>query len=146
MPQHKVIIIDDGSSVNQEWRGQFEESGWTVRIFRESNYLLSIIAKEEPDLLILGMSNLWLDEKDFVRKLRDWLHRIRHIDRFSTLPIILISGRRLSSDSVLDLSFLGVEKIIPLPISTPELMAEVRSIVDISGEDSYYESKKFKRC
>src|SRR3990172_4565810 len=89
MNNAKILIVDDGSSVNPAWNEKLGELGFDVRIFRENGYILSLIAKEEPALLILGLSHLWLNGTNFVNKLSDWLHRLRHIDRFSRLPIIL---------------------------------------------------------
>lgn len=118
VPGAKILVVDDDPAVVQSLADALEAEGYHVYRAGASSEAESIIDEVRPDLIILDIMLPDLDGLVFCAQIRSrW-----------RIPVILLSGTRRKSDSILGLK-LGADDFIPKPFDLVELKARVEAVL-----------------
>jgi two-component system KDP operon response regulator KdpE len=111
-----VVLIDDEKNIRRVVRAALEADGMLV--FDASTGLqgLAQAATRRPDLVIVDLSLPDMDGTEVIEELRAW----------STVPVIVLSGRCREEDKVRALDA-GADDYLTKPFGLPELLARVRA-------------------
>ncbi|TDF91146.1 response regulator transcription factor [Paenibacillus piri] len=116
MDAQMILIVDDDPDM-QELIGAFlVGEGLVVRHALNAEQALSILAKEEPDLILLDIQMPDMDGVTLCRNIRN------HYER----PILFVSGSKQQEDKVKSLQT-GGDDFITKPFDPIELVARVKA-------------------
>lgn len=113
-----IAVLDDEADIVELISVHLKKSGFKVREFLDVKSFFDSIDKETPDLVILDLMLPDADGFEICRYLRTK-------DKFSTLPIIMLTAKGEETDKVLGLE-LGADDYITKPFSPRELVARVK--------------------
>jgi two-component system KDP operon response regulator KdpE len=113
----KIIVADDDPQMLVALRIILRAHGYDALTARNGAEALDLVATERPDLLVLDLGMPQLDGLDVIRAVRGW----------STLPILVVSGRSDSTDKVEALDA-GADDYVSKPFATDEFLARIRAL------------------
>jgi two-component system KDP operon response regulator KdpE len=111
-----VLIVEDEPHIRRTLAISIRGSGYDVTTAGTAAEALAVAGRHPPDLVVL---DLGLPD-------RDGLHVIRELRTWSTVPIIVLSGRTGSGDKVSALDA-GADDYVTKPFGTQELLARLRA-------------------
>jgi two-component system KDP operon response regulator KdpE len=111
----KIVVIEDEPAITKLIRSSYSE-GTEVLSAESAATGIKLVAKENPDVVILDLGLPDMDGQDVCRSLREW----------TQVPIIVLSARGQEKDKVLALDN-GADDYMTKPFSTSELHARVRT-------------------
>lgn len=116
MKGHKILVVDDESSIRKLLRVAL--SGHGYQVFESDGGIdgISKLGDLRPDLMILDLGLPDLNGVDVVRQAREW----------TDLPIIILSVRGREQDKVEALDA-GADDYLTKPFGLAELLARIRS-------------------
>ena len=129
-----IAIIDDEPDILELVALHLKKANFKVREFKEAESFLNFIKDEIPDLIIL---DLMLPDADGFEICK----YLKKDDRFSSIPIIMLTARAEETDKVLGLE-LGADDYVTKPFSPRELVARVKAV--LRRKEQKEESKKIK--
>jgi signal transduction histidine kinase len=112
-----ILVVDDTPANVEIMRSILEEANYEVLTASDGPEALDVLDDQVPDLII---TDLWMPLMSGF----DLITKIRKEERFRTVPIILLTGRRLKDDILYGLQ-LGCDDTIPKPFYRGELLARV---------------------
>jgi two-component system OmpR family response regulator len=112
----KILIADDDPHIRNVIRFALARDGLATIEAADGAAALALIAREQPDLVILDVMMPEMDGTELCRRLR----------RDSDVPVIFLSSRGEEVDRVLGLE-LGGDDYMTKPFSPRELVARVRA-------------------
>ncbi|GGN11959.1 two-component system KDP operon response regulator KdpE [Actinoplanes campanulatus] len=113
----RLLIVDDDPQIVRALRINLKARGYTVDTAPDATSALHHAARHHPDLVILDLGLPDMDGTEVVRGLRGW----------TTVPIIVLSGRAGSLDKVTALDA-GADDYVTKPFSIDELLARIRAV------------------
>ncbi|MGV0111774.1 response regulator [Arthrobacter sp. CP30] len=113
----KVLIADDDPQILRALNITFTASDYDVVPAADGAAALRRAAEHHPDIVVLDLGMPHLSGIDVIHGLRGW----------STVPILVISGRTDSIDKVQALDA-GADDYVTKPFLTDELLARVRAL------------------
>ena len=113
----KVLIADDDPQILRALSITFTASDYDVVTAGDGGAALRRAAEHHPDIVVLDLGMPHLGGIDVIHGLRGW----------STVPILVISGRMDSIDKVQALDA-GADDYVTKPFLTNELLARVRAL------------------
>jgi DNA-binding response OmpR family regulator len=116
-----VFVVDDEPDILELIAINLEKAGYDVERFIEVNPMMSMISRQIPDLIIL---DLMLPDQDGL----DVCKILKNDDRYSGIPIIMVTAKTDELDIVLGLE-LGADDYITKPFSPRELTARVKAVL-----------------
>ena len=116
-----IFVVDDEPDILELIAINLEKAGYDVKKFPEVNPMMSMISRQTPDLIIL---DLMLPDQDGL----DVCKTLKNDDRFSGIPIIMVTAKTGELDIVLGLE-LGADDYITKPFSPRELTARVKAVL-----------------
>jgi two-component system, OmpR family, KDP operon response regulator KdpE len=114
----RVLVVDDEPQILRALRINFRARSYDVSTAVTGNEALDVAAKHPPDLVVLDLGLPGLDGLDVIKGLRGW----------TTVPIIVLSGRADSTDKVEALDA-GADDYVTKPFGMDELLARLRAAV-----------------
>jgi diguanylate cyclase (GGDEF)-like protein len=111
-----VLVVDADPAITHLLELNLQAEGFDVAIVPDAAQALALIGRRRPDLVVLDA------DADGIGLCRE----LRADPMTAALPVILLSGRGLTSDAVLGLSA-GADDFVVKPFDTTELMARVRT-------------------
>ncbi len=127
-----IAIVDDEPGIIQTISEYLVNKGFMIKSFGDAEALFTFLNKGKPDLIILDlMLPGGIHGFDICRKLK------KH-DRFSDVPIIILSANSEEGDKVSGLE-LGADDYMVKPFSLKELDARIRAV--LRRNDQREESK-----
>jgi len=121
----RVLVVDDEPQILRALRINLSARGYEVRVAADGRQALAQAAEHPPDVVILDLGLPDLDGVEVIRGLRGW----------TSVPIIVLSGRSGSDDKV-DALDAGADDYVTKPFGVDELLARVRAVSRrASGED-----------
>jgi two-component system, OmpR family, KDP operon response regulator KdpE len=112
----RVLVVDDEPQIVRALRINLRARSYEVSTAATGVEALDVAAKHPPDLVLLDLGLPGVDGLDVIRGLRGW----------TTVPIIVLSGRADSTDKVEALDA-GADDYVTKPFGMEELLARMRA-------------------
>jgi two-component system KDP operon response regulator KdpE len=112
----RILVVDDEPQIVRALRINLRARSYEVCTAGNGAEALDVAAKHPPDLVLLDLGLPGLDGLDVIRGLRGW----------TTVPIIVLSGRADSTDKVEALDA-GADDYVTKPFGMEELLARMRA-------------------
>lgn len=122
MDRKRILVVDDEIYIVHILEFSLTMEGYTILTAFDGEEALRVIEKERPDLVVLDIMMPKLDGYEVCR-------RLRKDERFSTLPIVLLSakGRAIDREAGLDA---GADDYITKPFSPRKLIEKIRELLE----------------
>jgi two-component system KDP operon response regulator KdpE len=114
----KIVVADDDRQILGALRIILTARGYDVVVAPDGKQALDRVIDGHPDLVILDLGMPGLDGLQVIEAIRGW----------STVPILVISGRTDSAEKVEALDK-GADDYVTKPFATDELLARIRALV-----------------
>ena len=118
MNSSTIMIIDDEPQMRKLIRMFLEKEGYTVVEATDGVHALSLIAKTDPQLLLVDVMMPYMDGFTFAKEIK----------RTSTIPLIFLSAKGDEWDKIQGLK-LGGDDYIVKPFLPGELLARIESVL-----------------
>jgi DNA-binding response OmpR family regulator len=118
MAQPEVLLVDDDARLREIVSMALEDEGYRVRTAASAEEASSLLADDEPDLLIV----------DWMLPGRDGLDLSRKVRTQSALPILMLTAKTDTVDVVVGLES-GADDYVTKPFVTKELVARIRALL-----------------
>jgi two-component system, OmpR family, KDP operon response regulator KdpE len=112
----RVLVVDDEPQIVRALRINLRARSYEVSTAANGVEALDVAAKHPPDLVLLDLGLPGVDGLDVIRGLRGW----------TSVPIIVLSGRADSTDKVEALDA-GADDYVTKPFGMEELLARMRA-------------------
>jgi two-component system OmpR family response regulator len=116
--QH-LLIVDDEDNLRSMLSAALQHHGFRVTTAENGRDALDLVAKEQPDLVLLDVMMPDLDGFEVCRRLRQEGHRT---------PVLFLTARDSTEDKVRGLT-LGGDDYLQKPFSLDELVARAEAIL-----------------
>jgi two-component system KDP operon response regulator KdpE len=113
----RILVVDDEPQILRALRINLHARQYEVDTAADGATALRAAAHHTPDLVILDLGLPDLQGVDVIRRLRGW----------TTVPIIVLSGRADSRDKV-DALDAGADDYVTKPFGVDELLARIRAV------------------
>lgn len=111
----RILVVDDEPDFRRTLAVTLRSHGYTVVTAAGGDEALRLAAEVPPDLVILDLGLPVLDGVGVLTRLRGW----------STVPVLVLSGRSDSADKV-DALDAGADDYVTKPFGIDELLARLR--------------------
>jgi len=115
-----VLVVEDDPAASELLRRTLECEGWTVRTARNGREALGQMDQEEPAIILLDLMMPEMDGFEF-------LSEIRSLSRASTVPVIVVTAKELTSDERTQLNGHVTAVLQKGNHSRDELLSEIAS-------------------
>ena len=116
-----ILIVEDEPDIAELVRYHLEKAGLPARIVADGKQALELIARAQPDLIVLDLMLPGMDGLEVCR-------RLRASQSTRTIPVIMLTARAEELDRVLGLE-MGADDYVPKPFSPRELVARVKAVL-----------------
>jgi two-component system KDP operon response regulator KdpE len=113
----RILVVDDDPQILRALRINLRAREYDVVVAADGTGALKAAAEQPPDLVVLDLGLPDMDGADVIRGLRGW----------STVPIIVLSGRAGGTDKVGALDA-GADDYVTKPFGVDELLARIRAV------------------
>jgi two-component system KDP operon response regulator KdpE len=113
----KILIADDDPQILRALRITLTARGYDVVTASDGREALRLAAEAHPDIVVLDLGMPGLTGIEVIEGVRGW----------STVPILVVSGRSDSLDKVLALDA-GADDYVTKPFAADELLARIRAL------------------
>ncbi|QDZ13620.1 response regulator transcription factor [Humibacter ginsenosidimutans] len=114
----KIVVADDDRQILGALRIILSARSYDVVVAANGKQALEKVIDGHPDLVVLDLGMPELDGLEVIDAIRGW----------STVPILVISGRADSAEKVEALDR-GADDYVTKPFATDELLARIRALV-----------------
>ena len=116
-----IYVVDDEPDILELVTLFLEKASFRVKKFQDGETFYDYLKQQIPDLIILDLMLPDMDGFDICKSLK-------RDDRYSGIPIIMLTARGEEMDRVLGLE-LGADDYIVKPFSPRELVARVKAVL-----------------
>ncbi|RWZ51016.1 response regulator transcription factor [Labedella phragmitis] len=113
----RILIADDDPQLVRALRVTLGARGYDVVTAPDGTAAVNAVIEQHPDLLLLDLGMPGLSGVEVIEAVRGW----------STMPILVVSGRTDASDKV-DALDAGADDYVTKPFVIDELLARVRAL------------------
>ncbi|MBQ1021026.1 response regulator [Micromonospora sp. D93] len=121
----RILVVDDEPQILRALRINLRARRYDVDVADTGAAALRAAASHPPDLVVLDLGLPDIDGVEVIRGLRGW----------TTVPIIVLSGRAGSEDKVAALDA-GADDYVTKPFGVEELLARIRAVTRRLGGPS----------
>ncbi|MFG2047431.1 response regulator [Micromonospora sp. NPDC048935] len=121
----RILVVDDEPQILRALRINLRARRYDVDVAATGAAALRAAASHPPDLVVLDLGLPDIDGVEVIRGLRGW----------TTVPIIVLSGRAGSEDKVAALDA-GADDYVTKPFGVEELLARIRAVTRRLGGPS----------
>ncbi len=121
----KILIVDDKPQDVRLIKDLLESVGYRVTPAYSGNQALKLIAKDKPDIAILGVGISDIDGWTLCR-------RIKNDEETSLLPVIIVTSLSRVSDKIHSIEA-GADDFLTKPVNKYELLARVQSLLRLKS-------------
>lgn len=116
-----ILVTDDEEHILELIKFNLEREGYNVLLCENGEDSISIVQNNAIDLVVL---DLMLPGIDGIEVLK----RLRKMDKFEKLPVIMLTAKSEESDRILGLE-IGADDYITKPFSVRELVARIKAVL-----------------
>ena len=120
--EHYILLIDDDEDFTLAMQQILGAEGYEAKIANNGTQALSMIDRSIPDVIFCDLSMPEMDGFEFVQ-------RLRADEKWSTIPVVILSGKELSDDEWKALSQQITEYVKKSDFSPESLTGAVRRIL-----------------
>jgi two-component system KDP operon response regulator KdpE len=113
----RILVVDDEPQIVRALRINLKARGYEVDAAQDGATALHLAAHHHPDLVVLDLGLPDMEGTEVIGGLRGW----------TTVPIIVLSGRADSTDKVAALDA-GADDYVTKPFGVDELLARIRAV------------------
>jgi two-component system, OmpR family, KDP operon response regulator KdpE len=113
----RILVVDDEPQILRALRINLRARSYQVDVAADGATALRVAADTRPDLVVLDLGLPDIDGVEVIRGLRGW----------TSVPIIVLSGRAGSGDKV-DALDAGADDYVTKPFGVDELLARIRAV------------------
>ena len=113
----RVLVVDDDRQMLKAVANALSARGYEVLTAATGEIALSVVAEDEPDIVLLDLGLPGIEGREVIERLRTW----------SELPVIVISVREGQEDKVAALDA-GADDFVTKPFGMKELLARMRAV------------------
>ena len=113
----KILIVDDDPQMSRALSITLAANGYEILLARDGKHAISQASTHRPDLVLLDLGLPEVDGVQVIEAIRGW----------STMPILVVSGRTDSGDKV-DALDAGADDYVTKPFAVDELLARIRAL------------------
>jgi two-component system, OmpR family, alkaline phosphatase synthesis response regulator PhoP len=121
MSSAHILLVEDDEDIQQLVEYNLLKEGYRVRCTESGEEGLTIVRKEQPDLLLLDLMLPGIDGLQVCRTLK-------RDPQTAKIPIIMITAKGEEADVVAGLE-MGADDYIPKPFSPKVLIARIRAVL-----------------
>lgn len=118
----KILLVDDDSLVLNSTRRFLEDRGFKVSAAGSGAEAVALARDSKPDLVITDAQMKGLDGFALCRA-------IKETDGFERVPVIIISGSKVSEEDILAGYNRGADDYVLKPFSFPVLLAKIKAVL-----------------
>lgn len=118
----KILLVDDDSLVLNSTRRFLEDRGFKVSAAGSGAEAVALARGSRPDLVITDAQMKGLDGFALCRA-------IKETDGFERVPVIIISGSKVSEEDILAGYNRGADDYVLKPFSFPVLLAKIKAVL-----------------
>lgn len=118
----KILLVDDDKLVLNSTKRYLEGQGFHLACADNGAEAVALARECKPDLLITDAEMKGLDGFTLCKVLKE-------TEGFSKVPVIIISGRKISEEDILAGYNKGADDYILKPFSFPVLLAKVKAVM-----------------
>lgn len=118
---NRILLVDDDHEIVRVLRAYLEQANFQVLTAYDGETALHTIRHDRPDLVVL---DLMLPDRDGWEITR----QLRADERWSALPIIMLTARVEDTDKIVGLE-LGADDYITKPFNAREVVARIRTVL-----------------
>ncbi len=122
----RVLIVDDDKDIAQVIKDYLEGHGLEAVIASNGADAIGLVAKKRPDIILTDVDMPRMDGLTFCKK-------IRSSDLLSQIPLIIMSGNKVSEKDMVSGYGFGADDYISKPFSYPLLLAKIKALLRITG-------------
>lgn len=126
-----ILIVEDEKPISHFIKVTLETQNYKCIEAQNGTIALSLIASNQPDIIILDLGLPDIDGLDVIRRCREW----------SKVPIIVVSARGHEREKVEALDA-GADDYLTKPFSVPELLARIRVAIRRTSQIGLNEDKQ----
>jgi two-component system KDP operon response regulator KdpE len=112
----RVLVVDDEPQIRRFLRTSLSAHGYRVIEAASGREAITLMATEQPELVLLDLGLPDMDGLEVIRRLREW----------SSVPIIIVSVRGQEAEKVEALDH-GADDYVTKPFGIGELLARMRA-------------------
>src|SRR5256714_14928791 len=120
--RQKILVIEDDPVARADLKARLEANGYIVAQAADAASALTVVNRERPDLILL---DLGLPAGDGFLV----LGRLRKIEAFATIPVLVITGRA-DPEHRTSVVAQGLAPLLVKPVGTEVLLGAIRSAVE----------------
>jgi DNA-binding response OmpR family regulator len=117
----KVLVVDDEEHILMILKDSLEFSGFTIVTATNGEEALEVVAKENPELVVLDIGMPKLDGWEVCR-------RLKGDPKTKALPIIILTAYAQTSDQRKGMD-LGADRFITKPCDLTYLVEEINALL-----------------
>jgi two-component system, OmpR family, KDP operon response regulator KdpE len=117
MKKTSILLVDDEERILNFLKAKLKSTGYEVIIASNGIEALQQIKGKEPDVMVLDVMMPKMDGFETLKELRT----------FSSIPVIMLSGRGEDSDKIKGLG-MGADDYLSKPFNPDELVVRIESI------------------
>ncbi|HBA60634.1 MAG TPA: DNA-binding response regulator [Elusimicrobia bacterium] len=118
----KILVVDDDKLVLNATRRYLEGRGFNVTAAASGAEAVAVARDFGPDLIITDVEMKGLDGFALCKALKE-------TEGFSKIPVIIISGNKITEEDVLTGYNKGADDYILKPVSFPVLLAKIKAVL-----------------
>ncbi len=131
MDDNLIAVVDDDPGIVSTITEFLSKQGYRVKGLHDGKALFSYLEKERPDLIILDLVLPGMNGFEICQTLKGK-------ERFSGIPIIILSGKTEEDDKVSGLD-LGADDYMIKPFSLNELKSRITAVLRRGGPEEVEE-------
>ena len=118
----KILLVDDDKLVLNSTRRYLEGQGFNVAAAGNGAEAVALARESRPDLVITDAEMKGLDGFALCKALKE-------TEGFSGIPVIIMSGRKISEEDILAGYNRGADDYLIKPVSFPVLLAKMKAVL-----------------
>jgi DNA-binding response OmpR family regulator len=118
----KILLVDDDKLVLNSTKRYLEGQGFNVAAAENGAEAVALASDFTPDLVVTDVEMKGLDGFALCKALKE-------TEGFSGIPVIIVSGRKVSEDDILAGYNKGADDYVIKPFSFPVLLAKMKAVM-----------------